>query len=224
MEIATRGELAIERFEVNDFSECTYLLYREGGGGIVIDAGFLYEDEWASFERFIEDHHIALKLLLNTHGHVDHVCGVGRAASCWNLPFALHPADAEISKQKLRYGGPYATVSDGVPAPAMLLEDGQKIAFEGIEIEVIATPGHTQGGCCFYLPEMGVLFSGDTLFAGSIGRTDLGGGNYEQLLASIREKLFTLPGETVVLPGHGPQTTIALELETNPFFRERGWR
>lgn len=218
MEIATRGELAIERFEVNDFNECTYLLYREGGSGIVIDAGFLYDEEWAAFENFIDEHHIALKLLLNTHGHVDHVCGVAKAAARWKLPFALHPADVQMLTRASRYGGPYAKVNEGIPAPATLLQDGQKIAFEGREIEVITTPGHTPGGCCFYMPEEGILFSGDTLFAGTIGRTDLGGGNHELLLASVRDKLLTLPDETVVLPGHGPRTTIAMERQTNPFF------
>lgn len=218
METTTRGEIGIQLLEVNDFSECTYLLYRESGEGIVIDAGLLYDEEWEAFEKFVEEHNITLKLLINTHGHVDHICGVGKAATRWNLPFALHPADIPLLTQTPFYAGAYAKTLEGIPTPSIQLEDGQRIAFEGREIEVIYTPGHTQGGCCFYLPEDGLLFSGDTLFAGSIGRTDLGGGNHGQLLTSIRERLFGLPDTTIVLPGHGPQTTIERERRTNPFF------
>lgn len=210
-------DLHVQLFEVNDFGECTYLLFREGGEGIVIDTGLLYDGEWQTFSDFISARNVTLTLLLNTHGHVDHVCGVGKAFGLWDIPFAMHPSDIRLAEQMAMFGGAFSRMME-VPAPTVLLEDGQRIGFEGHAIEVIHTPGHTPGGCCFYLPEQGVLFSGDTLFAGSIGRTDLGGGDYDQLIRSIREKLFTLPDNTIVLPGHGGQTTIGREKRTNPFF------
>lgn len=210
--------LQVQLFEANDFGECTYLLFREGGSGILIDAGFLYDEEWRHFTDFIAEHNVTLTLLLNTHGHIDHVAGVAKAVSKWNLPFAMHPADTHLLNHAPMFGGAFAKLG-AIPAPTKPLEDGQKIDFEGTEIEVIHTPGHTKGGCSFYLPASRVLFSGDTLFEGSIGRTDLGDGDYDQIISSIRTKLFTLPDDTIVLPGHGGRTTIGREKQFNPFFR-----
>ena len=210
--------LGVQRFVVNDFGECTYLLYGEGGEGILIDSGFLYDEEWEQFIDFVEKRKVTISLLLNTHGHIDHVCGVGRVLERWKVPFAMHSADVPLLLQGPQFGGAYARAVKGDLRPSILLESDPKFTFAGHPMEIIRTPGHTQGGCCFYLPEENALFSGDTLFEGSIGRTDLPGGDFSQLIASIRDKLFALPGDCLVLPGHGEQTTIAKEQRENPFF------
>lgn len=218
MEKQNEQGLHVQRFEVNDFGECTYLLFREGGCGIVIDAGFLYDEEWRCFTDFIAGHNVTPTLLLNTHGHIDHVAGVGRVLSKWTIPFVMHPADVHLLSQAPMFGGAFAKLVK-IPSPTGALEEGQKIDLEGTSIEVFHTPGHTKGGCCFYLPDSRVLFSGDTLFEGAIGRTDLGDGDYDQIISSIKTKLFVLPDETIVLPGHGGRTTIGREKQFNPFFR-----
>jgi glyoxylase-like metal-dependent hydrolase (beta-lactamase superfamily II) len=112
----------------------------------------------------------------------------------------------------------FGLIMEPPPEPAGYLSDGQIITSAGLDLEVIAVPGHSSGGVAFYSGENGVIFTGDALFAGSIGRSDLPGGNHQQLLDNIRNRLFTLPPETVVYPGHGPETTIREEIRSNPFF------
>jgi hydroxyacylglutathione hydrolase len=141
--------------------------------------------------------------VLITHGHSDHVGGADGLLAETGAPFFAPAADAPL-------------IAKHVSAePARLLRDGDRLEFGPLSLEVIATPGHTPGSCCYYTP--GVLFSGDTLFAGGVGRTDLPGGSADALSAAIRERIFTLPAETVVYPGHGELTTVGREKESNPF-------
>jgi len=163
--------------------------------------------------------------LLLTHGHIDHAGGVDGVAGTGVVAY-IHPDDIDMARhpgEQLRaLLGAQASGFEGpaVSAPFVDLSDGQILDLAGVSMSVIHTPGHTPGHCCFHLDAAGVLFSGDQLFAGSIGRTDLPGGSYDELMTSMKEKVLPLPSETRVLPGHGPSTTLAAERISNPFLQE----
>jgi len=152
-----------------------------------------------------------------THGHADHVAGV--AALRKNFPkikVHIHKLDAELLTEAHSNLSVMEVQSFGTEPADFFLEDESVIETAGVELQVLHTPGHTSGGICLYSRDEGIVFTDDTIFADSVGRTDLGG-DMTQLIKSIKEKLFTLPGETVCLPGHGPSTTIAHEKAHNPF-------
>ncbi|MBX6377809.1 MAG: MBL fold metallo-hydrolase, partial [Clostridia bacterium] len=153
----------------------------------------------------IRDAHLKVERILLTHGHVDHVSAVEAIAAETGAPVFIHPDDEALMARSCRH------------RPDGYLGDGDEVPFAGGAFRVLHTPGHTPGGVCFYWPDDRVCFSGDTLFAGSIGRTDLPGGSHQTLLASIRTRLLVLPDDVLVYPGHGPQTTIGEERRTNPF-------
>lgn len=182
------------------------------GDGAVIDPG-------GDPDLILEAIHregLAIRYILNTHAHFDHMAANSPLAAACNTPLALHPADSEL----LSAGGG-ATWFGLLSSPPtskvdVELSDGQELAMGGLRIDVLHTPGHSPGHVAFSLPGEGVLFSGDALFQEGIGRTDLPGGDYATLMTSIRHKLMTLPDETVVYPGHGPATTIGSERRHNP--------
>ncbi len=182
---------------------------------IVIDPGGDVDD----ILSFLARANLNLKYILNTHGHLDHVGGNADLKEHTNAEIIIHREDAplitNISSHGLLFG---ISVKDSPPAD-ILIEDGDIITVgEEIKLNTIHTPGHSRGSCSFTLDGYDVVFVGDTLFAGSIGRTDLPGGDYNTLINSVRTKLFVLPDDTKVLPGHGPQTTIGYEKRYNPFF------
>ena len=159
---------------------------------------------------------LQLKAILLTHGHFDHIMGIDGFLEEFPVPVYAHKAEEELLNDVFlnassTYGAGYTF------SGAHYLEDGEKLTVAGMEIETIYTPGHTAGGCCYYIPSEGVLFSGDTLFHASIGRTDFPTGSSSQLVHSIQDKLMCLPGETKVYPGHMDETTIAFEQAHNPF-------
>jgi glyoxylase-like metal-dependent hydrolase (beta-lactamase superfamily II) len=164
--------------------------------------------------------------LLVTHGHVDHTGGAGAVASRTGAVAYLHPNDDwlaqdPVSQLHALFGALPANVDDFAPPQHFEpLKHGQVLDLAGVSLEVRHTPGHTPGHCCFYIPEEGTLFSGDQLFAGSIGRTDLPGGDYDLLMESMAAQVLTLPDHTEVLPGHGPATTLAAERRANPFLQD----
>ena len=151
------------------------------------------------------------RYIVNTHGHPDHVGANNALAKATGAPVLMHEDDVKLLDGTGVFGGIFTKP----PKPDRFLEDGDELELGDLTFKVLHTPGHTSGGVCLYTP--GVVFVGDTLFAGSVGRTDLGGGDYKTLIESIKTKLLTLPPETKVLPGHGPESTIALERATNPF-------
>ena len=197
--------MKIKRFVCNAFQENAYVV-SEGADCIIIDPGFTPGELPALYEYLAEEN-LAPTAILLTHSHPDHVCGLQALVERFGIP--VKPALAET--------GAFA----GEPSFGETVKDAGAATYG---FQVIATPGHTPDSVCYYSEKNAVLFTGDTLFAGTIGRTDLPGGNYDDEIRSIMEKLIFLPGETVIYPGHGPQSTIARERTQNPFlepFNER---
>lgn len=179
---------------------------------VIIDPG----DEAGRIIQRIQELHFIPKYIINTHGHIDHICAIDEVSEVYPVPLAIHPADVSMytDEQAARL---YKRTPPLVKRqPDILLQEGDTISFGTLTLEVLHTPGHTPGGICL-VSRPYCIFSGDTLFQRSIGRTDLPGGNYQQIVTSIREKLYTLDEELVVFPGHGDPTTIMEEKYENPF-------
>lgn len=208
----------IERFEVNYFSENTYVLFDETKEAVIIDCGCLRDAEKQRVSRFIEQNNLVLKRNLCTHLHLDHIFGNEYIYSTYGISPEANEADEIVlpsaEEQSRAFGLPVA-VKD-VPLKGYL-KDGDKIVFGNSELEVIALPGHTPGGIAFFSAADNFVIVGDSLFAGSIGRTDLWGGNQNTLVSSLRKRIMTLPDDTKVFPGHGPATTVKNEKEFNPY-------
>lgn len=191
-----------------------YIAYSEDTKkGIVIDPGGDVDDIMAKIEEF----NLNIKYIVLTHGHGDHIGGILELKSLIDVPVAIHKEDEYMLKDgsiNLSSQMPMGTVELEAD---ILLEDGDEISFGDLNAKVIHTPGHTPGGISLKIGNS--IFTGDTLFAGSIGRTDFAGGSYEEIISSIKNKIIIYPEETIVYPGHGPATNIKLEKENNPFLR-----
>jgi hydroxyacylglutathione hydrolase len=162
---------------------------------------------------------VEVKLLLHTHGHFDHVLATREVAEATHANIAIHGSDRPIYESLPEQGDLFGFTAERPPEPNQVLVGGETIQIGSLAATVIHTPGHTKGSVGFYFRADGILFAGDTLFAESIGRTDLPGGSFSDIVKSIQTKLYALPVETTVVPGHGPQTTIGYERENNPFVR-----
>ena len=196
----------------------TYVLAPErGGAALIIDA----PPDPEGVAGLLAHHDLAPVAMLITHGHVDHVGGAGAVARSTGVRAYVHPDDDFLTLDpETQLRSLLGMVPPGDYAPPATFEhltDGQRLDLAGLTVEVRQTPGHTPGHCCFYLEAEGTLFSGDQLFAGSIGRTDLPGGDFGALMASMSAKVLTLDDDVVVRPGHGPATTIGRERTSNPF-------
>lgn len=209
--------IQIKNFYFNDFRECCSVLWDESDECVIVDPGCNSDSEKDILYGFIAKTGLHPAMILLTHGHFDHVLGLADCAAKYGIPVYMHPADKETMKTN-----GYLAKAFGISMPATDVDtkdiaDGDRIRFGNTVLEVIHTPGHTPGGVCYYDREDKVLLSGDTLFAGSIGRTDHPGGDYDRLMESIFSKLMCLDGDIEVIPGHGPKTTIADERTRNPF-------
>lgn len=198
----------------------TYILARESGGpAVIVDA----PPDVEGIVDLAGRHNVIPAALLVTHGHVDHCGASGGVAQRYGIAAYIHPDDEFLSSDPRTQAERLMGVlppGDYEPATYVDLEGGQILELAGWSLEVRHTPGHTPGHCCFFVEEEGILFSGDQLFAGSIGRTDLPGGSYSQLMESMRDQVLTLDDEVIVHPGHGPTTTLARERRSNPFLQE----
>ncbi len=179
----------------------------------VIDPG----DEADRILLTLAESKLKVKYIINTHGHFDHVGANKRLKEVTGADLMIHQEDVPMLEQLTATAGSFGLSAENSPGPDKLLEDGETITFGEITLQVIYTPGHSLGGVSLYTD--GALFVGDTLFAGSIGRTDLPGGDYGVLIASIQNKLFPLGDDVTVYTGHGPETTIGHEKRTNPFVK-----
>jgi hydroxyacylglutathione hydrolase len=206
-------EFMVKGIVVGVFQEnCWVIGSRRTREGIVIDPG----DEPDRILELARDLGVNVKLIANSHAHVDHILGVPAVQRATGARFLLHPGDDAIARSApLTAARWLGYTPEPVPDADAPLQDGDTVEVEGLQLRVIHTPGHTPGSVCFYTE--GMLFSGDTLFRGSIGRTDLPGGDYSQIMSSIIDRLLPLPDETIVLPGHMLETRIGHERRTNPF-------
>lgn len=202
--------LVVGPLEVN----CFILGCEETREGVVVDAG----GDATHIIEAVERYGLSIGQIINTHGHFDHV-GANRAVvERFGARLLIHEADATLLDRAAEVARSYGVQGESSPQPNTFLADGMEISFGNCRMQVLHTPGHTPGGCCLYLEAEKKIITGDTLFADSIGRTDLPGGSHEQLLQSIRTKLFTLPDDVRAYPGHGPETTIGHEKHNNPYF------
>lgn len=211
--------MQIKQFEFNPLGENTYVLYDDSRECVVIDPGCFFPDEKAQLTEFIDEHDLTVKHLINTHLHFDHIFGSAFVEQTYGIRTEAHPADEFMLDglaQRMQMFGFRGEVTP--PTIGRYLHEGDSILFGSQTLDILEVPGHSPGSIAFYNAPKGCIIVGDALFRGSIGRTDLEGGNHQQLLDAIRTKLFTLPPETVVYSGHGPATTIGFEMQHNPFF------
>lgn len=197
-------------------TNCYILVCERTRESIIIDPGFNKFDEELVLQK-IRERELTIKYIINTHGHVDHISGNLRVKEETGANIAIHHYDADMLMNPKRNLSKMLGLNITSPPPDLILQDGDKLKVGHFEVEVLHTPGHTPGSISLYLEREGVVFTGDTLFAGSIGRTDLPGSSYERIILSIREKLLRLPDETMVYPGHGSETTIGVERRENIF-------
>lgn len=215
--------IKVKVFAVNPFREVTYVVSDTATGeAVVIDAGLQTEQEIERFDDYIVKNSIKPVMAINTHLHIDHILGVSYVIEKYGVPFAASNTETKL----LKAGNTSARMFGMTPALPLVekididLDETPIIRFGESELEVISTPGHTLGGKVFYHRESGTLFTGDTLFKGSIGRTDLDGGDYTQLMSGIIDNILPLGPDVTIYPGHGDHSTLAEEIHNNPFISE----
>jgi hydroxyacylglutathione hydrolase len=209
--------LTLHSFTFNPFEENTYLISNAAKECIIIDPGCYDERERKELTDFIEENGLIPVRLINTHCHIDHILGNAFIASQYKLSLEIHAGEIPVLQAGTTVAGMYNIPYQPSPAPTAFIKEHDEIKLGDVSLKVLYTPGHSPASICFYNATDGWLIGGDVLFYESIGRTDLPGGDHETLLRSIRTQLFTLPNETVVYPGHGPETKIGYEKMFNPF-------
>ncbi len=209
--------LRVKSFIFNPFQENTYVLFDDTNECVIVDPGCYEKAEQQELVDFIEENNLTVKLLLNTHCHIDHVLGNYFVKSKYKVDLYIHPMEEVVLKAVQTYASNYGFQQYSSTSSDAHLKEGEKVIFGDQAMEIIFAPGHSPGHVCFYSIPDKILVGGDVLFKNSIGRTDLPGGDHDTLIESIQEKLFILPDDVTVYSGHGPTTTIGSEKRSNPF-------
>ena len=210
----------IKSFTFNPFQENTYIVYDKTKECLIIDPGCYTDAERKELKTFIEEKELTPVKLINTHCHIDHVLGNKFASEQWDLELYMHKEDLPVLEKVKDIGKMYGLEDyEGSPYPKHFLAQGDTLTFGESSFDILFTPGHAPGHICLYSKENNLLIAGDVIFQGSIGRTDLPGGDHSTLINSIITQLFPLPNETQVFCGHGPSTNLGYEKEHNPFLQ-----
>lgn len=211
--------LQVQVFEFNPFMVNTYVVWNNNTKEtIIIDAGCFDDNEEKLLDDFIKSKNLNVSAILNTHCHLDHLFGASYVAEKYNSKFLVPQKDVQLADKFQEQSMAFGFSPKPLPEITILDEESSQIFCDN-ECHLLYTPGHTFGEVCFYFPEQKICFTGDVLFNGSIGRTDLWGGDYDTLINSIKNKLLTLPEETIIYPGHGESSTIKKELATNYYLQ-----
>lgn len=209
--------ISLKQFTFNPYQENTYVLFDESGACVIIDPGMYDGYEQNELVAFIKNEALTPVLLLNTHCHIDHVLGNKFVYDNWSLKPQFHEGELYVLQAVAGYAPQMGMNYELSPLPDTFLPETGEISFGNSKMTILFAPGHSPAHLCFYAPQENFLIGGDVLFHRSIGRTDLPGGNHQQLINSIKDRLFQLPDSCQVFPGHGPSTTIGFEKVNNPF-------
>ncbi|HEX2867515.1 MAG TPA: MBL fold metallo-hydrolase [Ignavibacteriales bacterium] len=210
--------LKVDRFIFNAFAENTYIVSDEvSKESIIVDPGMSSSFEKEAISSFLEAQGLRLKAFINTHCHIDHILGNRFLKETYDARFLAAEEDLFLLELMLSEAGKFGFLMEPSPEPDVIIKEDLYFELGGREVNFLFTPGHSPGGYCLYFREDGICLTGDVLFHGGIGRTDLWGGNYDSLISSIEEKLFRLPDDVVIYPGHGEKSTIGYEKTHNPF-------
>jgi hydroxyacylglutathione hydrolase len=209
--------ITLKHFTFNELEVNSFVLYDESGNCLIIDPGCKIPAQQTSLKDFITAGRLKPQSIVLTHAHFDHVAGAAWAKKEFACPMLMHRDDLFLLQDAMQHALLFGIRMEAPPLPDHYLSEGDHLTLGGTDISIIHVPGHSPGSICLYAAADNLLICGDVLFSGSIGRTDLFGGNHELLIRGIKEKLMTLPRETTVWPGHGPNTTIGNEYDTNPF-------
>lgn len=211
--------LQVAAFTFNPFQENTYILFNEKKECWIVDPGMYGAEEEQVLFDYINKHDLKPQQVINTHAHIDHIFGVDAVKQKFNIPFGVHHLEQPVLANAKGSAMLFGFTFGAAPVPDFFIEENKTLKLGDDELEVKLAPGHSPGSIVFHYPAGKWAIGGDVLFHGSIGRSDLPGGNYEVLLKSIADQLYTLPDDTVVYSGHGPATSIGQEKRTNPFIK-----
>lgn len=211
--------ISIKRLEFNPFRENTYVISDDSGECLIVDPGCQEPEEQDLLLDYIKENQLKPVKMVNTHCHIDHILGTAFLHDQFKLPFLIHPHERPLLTASIAQGELFGLEVQIPPEPTDFLNEGDSVRFGDSIFEVIHIPGHSPGGIVLLNKDQQCMFTGDVLFQGSIGRTDLPGGDYDNLVNSIRQKLLILDPGIRVYPGHGPDTSIGIENQSNPFFQ-----
>jgi len=212
--------LYIQSFTFNPFQENTYLIINDKKDCWIVDPGMYDSKETKHFTDYIAHHQLKPQAIINTHAHLDHIFGIKPLVDTYGIPLGLHEKETGVLSYAPASAAMFGVKIDTVPQPDFFIDEHHPLQLGDETVEVRFTPGHSPASIIFYYAPGNWVIGGDVLFSGSIGRTDLPGGNFNTLINSIKTQLFTLPGNTTVYPGHGPATSIDAEKMHNPFLQD----
>ncbi|PZF73296.1 MBL fold metallo-hydrolase [Taibaiella soli] len=211
--------LRIHSFNFNPFQENTYLIINEKKQCWIVDPGMYDASETKRFTQYISENGLEPQAIINTHAHIDHILGIQAVKEKYNIPFGLHEKDLPVLKNAATSAAMFGLPLKEAPVQDFFLKENEPFKIGDETLEIRFAPGHSPGSVIFYYAPGKWAIGGDVLFYGSIGRTDLPGGDFATLISSIETQLFTLPDDTAVHPGHGPATTVGHEKTHNPFLQ-----